>query len=116
MFDLIRFSGVVISCCLSFFLSAQTTTFYVSKNGNDNASGTSIEAAFATIQKAKKMVGAYKKDHSSDTVKVAIAAGKYEISEPLRFEPADGGSKNAPVIYSALPGGKVTISGGGSLT
>lgn len=116
MFDFTRFAGVVILCCCSLFLSAQTATFYVSKNGNDNASGASIQAAFATIQKAKTMVRAYKKGHPSDTVKVAIAAGRYEIGEPLRFEPADGGSKNAPVIYSALPGGKVIISGGRNLT
>lgn len=112
-----KIAFIIPLCCFSFLLSAQTVTFYVSKNGNDNAPGTSSETAVATIQQAKKNVRAYIQQHNRfDTIKVLIAAGEYEIEEPLVFEPGDGGKANAVIVYSALPGNKVVISGGKKIT
>ncbi|MCC6286806.1 MAG: right-handed parallel beta-helix repeat-containing protein [Chitinophagaceae bacterium] len=112
MLNCIKIAFVISLCCFSFLLSAQTVTFYVSKSGNDNAAGTSSETAVATIQQAKKNVRTYIQQHKFDTMKVLIASGEYEIQEPLVFEPGDAGKENAVVIYSALPGNKVVISGG----
>ncbi|MEZ0389683.1 MAG: hypothetical protein ACAI34_21570, partial [Verrucomicrobium sp.] len=45
----------------------------------------------------------------SEPVTVKIAAGTYPISQPVVFEPQDGGTKDSPVTYAG--DGKVVISG-----
>lgn len=103
-------------CCFALSLPAQKAMFYVSTTGNDNATGRRPEQAFASIQAAKAAVLAYRPLHPVDTINVQIAGGLYEISEPLRFDPADGGTATAPVIYSAAPGQQAVISGGKKLS
>ncbi|MBX2922816.1 MAG: right-handed parallel beta-helix repeat-containing protein [Chitinophagaceae bacterium] len=116
MYHCIKAACTVSLCCISLLLSAQTITLYVSKNGNDNAGGTSAKTAFATIQRAKNAVREYMGRHSPDTIKVLIASGEYELQEPLVFEPADGGKESTGIVYSALPGKKVVICGGKKIT
>ncbi len=106
-----------IACAILLFginisLTAQTVAFYVSKNGDDSAAGTSRETSFATIQQAKKAVRAYVKQNTPDTIKVLIASGEYELPGPLVFDAEDGGNEKSTVLYCALPGNKVIISGG----
>ncbi|NOX99554.1 MAG: right-handed parallel beta-helix repeat-containing protein [Verrucomicrobia bacterium] len=49
-------------------------------------------------------------------VRVTISEGTYLITEALRFEPEDSGSKEGPVIYQAAPNSKPVISGGRHIT
>ena len=45
-------------------------------------------------------------------VRVVLRAGTYYLDSPLEFGPEDSGSRNAPVVYAAAAGEKVTLSGG----
>jgi hypothetical protein len=49
-------------------------------------------------------------------IHVIIAAGTYLITEPLVFEPQDGGTESAPVTYSAASGPRPIITGGRRIT
>ena len=43
---------------------------------------------------------------------VMIRAGAHFLKDTLAFNPRDGGTVKAPVIYRAYPGEKVIVSGG----
>lgn len=45
-------------------------------------------------------------------VEVIVQAGRYALSAPVRFEPQDGGTSEAPVIYRAAAGAHPGFSGG----
>jgi hypothetical protein len=45
-------------------------------------------------------------------VRVVIAAGTYEMREPLILTPADGGTEGSPVVYEAAPGAAPVFTGG----
>ena len=49
---------------------------------------------------------------------VLLHAGRYELAEPLIFNPEDSGTAESPTIYAAAPGdeGRVVISGGRAVT
>jgi len=73
--------------------------FYVAPNGNDSASGTSINAPFATIQKAVDSVSA------GDTI--YVRAGVYR--EQVTF--GSSGLPGQPITLCSWPGETATISG-----
>ncbi len=45
-------------------------------------------------------------------VRVLLHPGRYELQEPLRFNPADSGLPGRPMVYQAAVPGTVTLSGG----
>ncbi|HTN67886.1 MAG TPA: right-handed parallel beta-helix repeat-containing protein, partial [Dysgonamonadaceae bacterium] len=137
------------------FVPTETADFYVSVKGNDSWSGTLPEpnstksdGPFATLKRAQQAVRELKskvyqpKDAPIETrwigsphpfgrgkdILVYIREGFYSLSEPLVFEPIDGGERvetNLPtgafeyhklkdhyVTYAAFPGEKPVISGG----
>ena len=88
-------------------VSAKSIEFHVAINGNDNNIG-SIEFPFATIERAQQAV----QQHSNgDGAIVWIHEGVYNLKKPLIFTYKDGGSQNAPVVYSNFKGEKVEING-----
>ncbi len=98
------------------FVNAQTPSernLYVATNGNDNAAGTKA-APFQTLAKAQAVVRALQRNGKS--INVWIRGGIYYLNCPLVFTPADSGSANAPIKYSAYPNENVTISGGVKLS
>ena len=102
---------------MSQVLFAQEVTFYVSSKGNDRASGRSVKEAFATLQQAQLAVRTEKiKGYPKTAIKVWIKGGEYELKEPLVFGADDSGTEHMPVIYQAMPGERVRISGGEKVT
>jgi hypothetical protein len=89
-----------------------SATFYVSPSGNDNNPG-SLAAPFATIHQAQQVLRKMAKDTTPR--KVLVREGTYYFENPLTFSPEDSGTKDAPVIYSAYPNEKVTLSAGRKL-
>jgi hypothetical protein len=85
--------------------------FYVSPSGNDSDPGTS-DRPFATLDRAKNAVCAFKIHKTEMEVTVFIREGTYYLEEPLVFAPEDSGSKEHPVTYVSYPGEKPVISGG----
>jgi hypothetical protein len=87
--------------------------FFVSTTGRDANPGTKA-APFATLSRARGAVRA-RKNGGSGRVVVWVREGTYYLDRTLLFTPDDSGSKEAPVVYAAFPGEKVTLSGGRSL-
>lgn len=93
----IQFIATVIIFIISFGL--QATTYYVSKNGNDNNAGTSENTAWKTIGKAAKILEA------GDTV--IILKGTYNE----QVIPGKSGVAGKYITYKAKSGAKVIIDG-----
>lgn len=79
-------------------------------NGNDSASGLK-GSPVKTVEKALSKVKSLRKTMTGD-IYVYFADGKYELSEPLKFDATTGGKGDYTVYYKALPGAKPEISGG----
>ncbi len=75
------------------------TTYYVSKSGNNDNSGTEESSPFLTIRKAAGLVTA------GDVV--IISEGTYRES----VVPSSSGTAEAPITFMAKEGDEVTISG-----
>jgi hypothetical protein len=95
----------------AFFLvkivSANSIEFHVAFNGNDQNIG-NAEAPFATIERAQQ---AARLHPDGVAVIVWIHEGVYHLKKPLQFTSADGGTPDAPVIYSNVADEKVEING-----
>jgi len=90
-----------ISTFLIFIISfgLQATTYYVSKNGDDNNSGTSENMAWKTINKAANTLEAGDE--------VVILDGTYEE----QVIPKNSGNTGKYIVYRAKNNGKVIIDG-----
>ncbi|MDR1478194.1 MAG: right-handed parallel beta-helix repeat-containing protein [Planctomycetaceae bacterium] len=93
--------------CSSIVLGGE---WYVSPLGNDSNSG-SKEKPFATIAKASSAVRIAKQKTNNERHVVHLAAGTFELTEPLRFESEDSGTAENPVSYVG-EGNQTVVSGG----
>ena len=90
-------------------LPAETGTFYVSSQGNDENVG-SAASPFATLRRAQRAVREVKR--GTAPIKVVVSEGTYYLEMPLTFLPEDSGTNTAPVVFAASAGHRVTMSGG----
>ncbi len=99
----------------SFFAGAQLRV-YVSPRGNDSNIG-SPASPVASLNGARDVIREFKKRQKiSDTIKVIIEDGFYEMSETFLLNAGDGGSMEFPVIYKAAENSKPVFSGGKKIT
>ena len=101
-------------------LTASSTEFYVNvATGNDANSGTSPNAAFATLTAAQRAVrgalGASPPLAGGDVLTVSIAPGSYALAAPLVFGAADSAPAGASVLWTGDGAGVVSVNGGGLL-
>lgn len=122
MHSIFRFA--LLAACLGQLNAWPRATFgfelFVNPAGNDrwtgrlaiaNAAGT--DGPLATIIGARDAIRRRRNGGGAkEPVAVHIAAGTYRLSEPIVFEPQDGGSAEAPVVYQAAAGARPVISGG----
>jgi hypothetical protein len=97
---------------LAFFISessdAQNLKIYVSPDGQPAAKG-SLSDPVNSLQRAAELV----KEHAGQLpVTVFLSDGTYQISEALKLGPEHGGTAEAPVLWKAMDGADVRISGG----
>jgi hypothetical protein len=90
---------------------SRAATFYVSPEGNDAWSGEKAHLAngdgpFATLARAQRAL------RIAGGGEVVLAAGIYELAEPLVLGPEDSGTTAAPIVYRAAEGAEVRISAG----
>ncbi len=90
----------------------KTADFYVSANGSDNNDG-SLNAPFATIEKARDAVRALDKT-GKNGITVAIMKGEYRVN-CLEFSAEDSGTEACPITYCNYDGGEVVLNGGVTL-
>lgn len=105
-----------LGCC-----SASTAMeFYVNPNGNDAWSGKlkvanaqRTDGPFKTIEKAKLAVKSFiRSSQWTSKININIAAGRYFLEKPLRFDQYDSGAYGKEVTWRGEPGEKIVISGG----
>jgi len=106
--------AVCIALCLAGPASA-VTRYYVSPAGDDAGPGTPA-APWQTIAHARDAIAPLIARGLTDDLEVVLQAGTYELSAPLAFGPADGGTLEHSVRYVAAPGAVVRISGGRAIT
>ena len=100
------------AAALGFAATASAIEIHVSPAGNDSNPGTR-EAPVATLRAAQQCVRHYKSIwHQPETITVVIAAGNYELDEPLVFNGLDSGDPDHPVVWQAAPGARVSLCGG----
>lgn len=87
--------------------------FYISPEGNDSQSGTSVDKPFATLQKAQDAIRTLKQEAElKSPVTVYLLGGTHELSEPFILTIEDSGTKECPITYRAYNDEKPIISGG----
>ena len=99
------------------------TRLFVATDGNDRWSGRfpspnagKTDGPFATVVGARDAIRKLKARGLAAPVTVMVRAGTYYLTEPIRFEPQDSGTKQGPIRYTAYPGDKPVLSGGRRIT
>ena len=85
--------------------------FYVAVDGDDKNPGT-LEAPFATFEKACDAVRALKAEKPDKAIKVAFMAGNYGTLDNIKFTAEDGGTADAPITYCKYGDGPVVFTNG----
>lgn len=81
-------------------------------SGSDTAAGT-LAAPYKTLQRAQQHVRSIiAKGSARLPIVVNVRAGIYQVNETLTFGPQDGGTVDAPVLWTAHQHETVVISGG----
>jgi hypothetical protein len=94
--------------CFHAEIKAQSVSFNVSANGNDNNPGT-VAKPFATLHRARD---AARNMEKKEQVDIIIRGGSYYLPETLVLNPGDSGTGGAPVTWRAAENEKVILSGG----
>lgn len=94
--------------------ATRTFTFYVSPKGSDENPGDALEP-FRTIEKARKAIRAVPTSERGRCL-IMLREGTYELSEPMRFGPEDGGAERFSLVFSSSNGEKATIRGGKTIS
>jgi len=96
---------------------------FVSPAGRDTWSGRSSspvtggkDGPFASLARAKRAAAQARRAKPHRAVTVVVRAGTYALRKPLTFTPADSGTAQQPVVYTAFPGETPVISGGTRIT
>jgi parallel beta-helix repeat protein len=115
--------------CLAILLLAPLVAwpaveFHVSTTGSDDGDLTgdralsggkagSSDHPFATIRRARDAIRQLKRQGApAEPIEVVIHGGTYFLAETMRLSPVDSGTAEAPIIYRAVDGEHVVLSGG----
>ena len=98
--------------------SQAAVTLHVAPGGDDRWTGKlarpdpgGADGPLATLQGARDRVRG-NPSRAPGPITVMIAPGTYPVTVPVVFEPADGGTASAPVVYQAEPGAHPAFDGG----
>lgn len=86
--------------------------FYISPKGSDANPGTPSRP-FATLERARDAARSTRHDAP---ITLWLRAGDYRRSTTFTLTSADSGTASAPILYRAMPGERVRILGGASVT
>ena len=107
---------IPVTLLLFFVLSPsiRASEFFVSPKGSDRNPGTR-DQPFQTLERARDALRELRKGNKPSTngaATVWLLSGTYELSQSFELLQTDGGSMDAPVLYSAANGESVRLSGG----
>jgi len=97
---------------LTSVLASTGVEFFVAQNGDDHHPGTQ-EKPFASCHAARDAIRKLRAKGKlfSEGVTIWVGGGTYQLAEPLTLNRQDSGSKKAPVVFRAVAGEKVRLSG-----
>ncbi len=92
---------------------AHAQSIHINPKGNDKNPGTK-EKPVASLEAARSLVRKYKKAKGlpNGGINVVLHEGIYDLQQSFLLTEEDGGKKDAPIIWSAAKGEKVSITGG----
>lgn len=96
--------------------SASAADFHVSPKGDDTTGDGSPAKPFATLEKARDAVRAYKLAHVAAANTILLHGGEYRLTRPVVFGPEDSGSPEAPFTVCAAPGEKPVLTSATPIT
>ncbi len=85
------------------------TIYYIATNGSDSNAGT-MEAPFATLEKARDTLRTNKPENGGAIV--YLRGGTYSLSAAFALTAQDSGTAQSPITYRAYGNEKVVLSGG----
>ncbi|POY37964.1 hypothetical protein C3K47_05420 [Solitalea longa] len=94
------------------FANAADITLYVIPKGKGNGTKQSP----ASLQQVISMLPQLKKENQKGSISIILKNGTYELSEPIRITPENGGSKDLKIIFKAEINARPIISGGKRIT
>ncbi|MCK5371564.1 MAG: right-handed parallel beta-helix repeat-containing protein, partial [Cyclobacteriaceae bacterium] len=104
--------GLITFLLTPFFLNAQGLSLYISLEGNDKWQGTETKP-LKSLEGARNKIRLLRENTTfSDTIKVIVKGGNYQLKSTFVLTPEDGGSVSAPVLYEGPHGEKAIFSGG----
>ncbi len=104
---------------------ALAADFYVAPDGNDAWSGKlaspnkdKSDGPLATLERARDVIRKLKKAGGLGGVdaRVLLTGGTYALGTPLELATEDSGTEEARIVYRAMPGQRVVLSGGKRVT
>lgn len=116
---LLTLAAVLVSAAC--FAQTPGVRFYIAPNGDDTSSGANPAAdtapqdgPLATLDGARTAVRRLieTKGLPEGGVEVLLRGGTYPLDTAVRFEAADAGRADAPVVYRAVPGETALLAGG----
>lgn len=111
MINSINFIFPILICGLATASQAEAFDLYISPDGDDSSSG-SKDAPLHTLEAARDLI---RQIRPTGGITVWLYGGRYHLSETFVLNEKDSGSKDKPVIYRAMPGQEVILSGGTSI-
>lgn len=104
---------ILLTGLLCMAVSSIAKDIYVSRCGNNENEGT-MTAPLSTLTAARDLIRHYKttRQFAQEGITVWIDEGVYEQSEPFVLNELDAGEVNQPIVWRAIEGKEVRISGG----
>ena len=112
-----KHSSFLLAFALFFLSAGFTQEIHVSIKGNDRNPG-SIDRPLASLEAARDLARKIKTNgvNTESGTKIIIHGGQYHLNTSLLLDERDGGSDEAPSIWTAAAGEDVRITGGISLS
>ena len=106
-----RLAFFIMGCIMASVASLPAAEWHVAPEGNDSNPGTK-ERPVQTPGRAQALARERIAEGLDEDVTVRFHGGRYALTEPLRFGPADSGTARHAVTYAAIDGEPVSLSGG----
>ncbi|MEX0776089.1 MAG: right-handed parallel beta-helix repeat-containing protein [Phycisphaeraceae bacterium] len=105
-----NYAAASVLLCASVAMAAPTE-FCVAPDGDDAGAGTTAQP-FATLARAREAV---RNAPAAERRSVVVSAGTYRLTEAFGLDAKDSGTPQAPVVWRAMAGAEVRLTGSTAL-
>lgn len=104
-------SAIALSC----IVAALGADIYVSPSGSNGADGSRespVRSIDEAVRRAREMRRLHRAD-PSDTLRIVLEEGTYQLTAPLFIRPEDSGTPTGPTLVCSAPGARRAVVSGG---